>query len=127
MLLILYKNYEKNILTKEGDRLTELTLAQKEKMTGEFISCLPMLRARLRMTQEELAKKVGTTRQTIIAIENGKRKLTWSMFLSMLFIFYMNPATRPYLIAGNILTEETCKALFGDSSMLKSAKEMLDN
>ena len=30
------------------------------------------LRARYRMTQEDLAKKVGVTRQTIIAIENGK-------------------------------------------------------
>ena len=30
------------------------------------------LRARYRLTQEELAKKVGVTRQTIIAIENGK-------------------------------------------------------
>ena len=30
------------------------------------------LRARYRLTQEELAKKIGVTRQTIIAIENGK-------------------------------------------------------
>lgn len=30
------------------------------------------LRAKHRMTQEELARKVGVTRQTIIAIENGK-------------------------------------------------------
>ena len=30
------------------------------------------LRARYRMSQEELAKRVGVTRQTIIAIENGK-------------------------------------------------------
>ncbi len=30
------------------------------------------LRARYRMTQEELARRVGVTRQTIIAIENGK-------------------------------------------------------
>lgn len=29
-------------------------------------------RARYRLTQEELAKRVGVTRQTIIAIENGK-------------------------------------------------------
>jgi len=29
-------------------------------------------RARYRMTQEELARSVGVTRQTIIAIENGK-------------------------------------------------------
>jgi len=30
------------------------------------------LRARYKMSQEELARKVGVTRQTIIAIENGK-------------------------------------------------------
>ncbi len=30
------------------------------------------LRARYRMTQEELARRVGVTRQTIIAIENGR-------------------------------------------------------
>jgi putative transcriptional regulator len=30
------------------------------------------LRARYRMTQEELARMVGVTRQTIIAIENGR-------------------------------------------------------
>ncbi|MEM2913639.1 MAG: helix-turn-helix transcriptional regulator [Candidatus Bathyarchaeia archaeon] len=30
------------------------------------------LRAKYRMTQEDLARKVGVTRQTIIAIENGK-------------------------------------------------------
>lgn len=29
-------------------------------------------RARYRITQEELARRVGVTRQTIIAIENGK-------------------------------------------------------
>ena len=29
-------------------------------------------RARYRMTQEELARRVGVTRQTIIAIENGR-------------------------------------------------------
>lgn len=30
------------------------------------------LRAKYRMSQEELARRVGVTRQTIIAIENGK-------------------------------------------------------
>ena len=29
-------------------------------------------RARYRMTQEKLARRVGVTRQTIIAIENGR-------------------------------------------------------
>ncbi len=30
------------------------------------------LRARFRMSQEELARRLGVSRQTIIAIENGK-------------------------------------------------------
>ncbi len=107
--------------------MSGLSPVEKDKMIGEFVTMLPMLRARLRMTQEELAVKLGTTRQTIIGIESGKRQLTWSMFLSMLFIFFMNPATRPFLISGKLLSEDTCKALFGDSSMLKSAKEMLDD
>ncbi len=33
---------------------------------------IKVLRAMHNMTQEELAKKVGVTRQTIIAIESGK-------------------------------------------------------
>ena len=33
---------------------------------------IKVLRAANGMTQEELAKKVGVTRQTIISIENGK-------------------------------------------------------
>jgi DNA-binding XRE family transcriptional regulator len=113
--------------TPEGNGLSGLDPLQKEKMIGEFVPLLPMLRARLRMTQEELANRLGTTRQTIISIENGKRQLTWSLFLSMLFIFFMNPATRPFLISGDLLSNDTCKALFGDSSMLKGVKEMLDD
>ena len=35
-------------------------------------SRLREFRARYGMTQEDLAKRVGVTRQTIIAIENGK-------------------------------------------------------
>lgn len=33
---------------------------------------LKELRARDKLTQDDLAKKVGVTRQTILAIENGK-------------------------------------------------------
>jgi len=35
-------------------------------------SSLHVERAKKRITQEELAKRVGTTRQTICSIENGK-------------------------------------------------------
>lgn len=58
------------------------------------------LRARYRMTQEELARRVGVTRQTIVAIENGKYlpslKLaykiarTFNMKIEDVFIFEEN-------------------------------------
>ncbi len=41
-------------------------------MNATITNRLRELRARYRMSQEELARRVGVTRQTIIAIENGK-------------------------------------------------------
>jgi putative transcriptional regulator len=40
--------------------------------TDKLAHCLPELRARQRWTQQDLAAKVGVTRQTIIAIEKGQ-------------------------------------------------------
>ncbi len=39
---------------------------------GEYVSnCVQQLRKQKNVTQEELAEKIGVTRQTIIAIEKG--------------------------------------------------------
>ncbi|MEX0931566.1 MAG: helix-turn-helix transcriptional regulator [Candidatus Paceibacterota bacterium] len=40
-------------------------------MEVSIISNLAHLRAKAKMTQEELAKEIGITRQTIISIERG--------------------------------------------------------
>lgn len=44
-----------------------LVLCMKESVTN----CLQEYRTKLGLTQEDLGKKVGVTRQTIIAIEKG--------------------------------------------------------
>ena len=98
----------------------------KEQIMDEFTGLLPMLRARLGMTQEDLGKKVGTTRQTIIAIENKKRRLTWAMFLSLVFVFFINPNTRPFLMASDTISKDLSQVLFGSDSMLTQAKEFMD-
>lgn len=60
-------------------------------MQDEFISRmvknLPILRAAVDMTQEQLGLKLGVSRQTIVAIENGKSPLTWSLYLSTVCVF----------------------------------------
>jgi putative transcriptional regulator len=40
-------------------------------MEGQLTNCLKKFRKAAGMTQEELADRVGVTRQTIIAIEKG--------------------------------------------------------
>ena len=50
-------------------------------MRGEVTNCLKPLRRAAKMTQQELAEKVGVTRQTIIAIEKGN--YTPSVLLSL--------------------------------------------
>lgn len=70
----------------------------KDNNTREYyisllISNLPVLRAKLGVTQGELAERIGMTRQTLTCIENGSRKLTWNNYLAICFVFDNNPAT----------------------------------
>lgn len=45
------------------------------------------LRKKLKLTQEELAKKLGVTRQTIISIEQGKYIASLPLALKMAMVF----------------------------------------
>lgn len=49
----------------------------KFELYEQLLSELPVLRARLGITQEMLAVKVGCSRQTVNAIEKRKKALTW--------------------------------------------------
>jgi putative transcriptional regulator len=44
---------------------------------------LPELRARYRLTQQDLAQRVGVTRQTIIAIEKGQYNPSTTLALKL--------------------------------------------
>lgn len=66
---------------------------------------LPVLRAKLGLSQEELAGLIGLTRQTISAIENKSRIMAWSTFLSLLFLFSKNPDTQKLMIVMGIYDE----------------------
>lgn len=69
-------------------------------------SNLSTLRSRLSLSQEELAELLGVTRQTISSFENGQRKMTWSVFLALILIFFRNEPTKRLLVAFNIYTPE---------------------
>ena len=49
-----------------------LTIRKEIEVTEEMINHIKEHRARLDLTQEQLAERVGVTRQTIISIEAGR-------------------------------------------------------
>jgi len=56
-------------------------------MQDEYIKHLPLLRTAVELTQAQFGKKIGISRQTIVAIENGKRPLPRSVYLAMVLVF----------------------------------------
>lgn len=66
----------------------------KEELIDKLIHELPILRAHIDMTQDEISEIAGLSRQTYSVLETRKRKMTWSNFMALLFVFYFNPATK---------------------------------
>lgn len=58
-----------------------------------LIDNLAALRARLNITQEELANVIGVSRQTFYSIETGKREMSWPIYMAIIFFFDSIPDT----------------------------------
>lgn len=83
----------------------------------EKLRCeLPVLRARLGISQEKAAEIIGISRQTYNAIENGKREMTWPIFLSMVVFFQNNEQTNQMLKKINEF-EEKMKSLLNSENL----------
>lgn len=89
----------------------------KSELYNELIEEMPVLRARLGITQEVLAMKVGSSRQTMNSVENRKKDMTWQLFMATMAVFNHDKTTRKMLsdIPGFneklniVLNEEICK------------------
>ena len=78
----------------------------KDSMIRELTVNLPALRARLGLSQEEVSEVIGISRQTYSSIETGKRKMTWSTFLSLILFFGCNKGTDLMLNGMGLLSPE---------------------
>lgn len=58
---------------------------------------LPALRAKIGISQDQLAEYVGLSRQTLSAIETRKRPISWQTFLSIVLYFTLNTKTNTTL------------------------------
>ena len=81
----------------------------REHYVQRMTSSLPVLRAKLCLSQADLGDLIGVTRQQIVAIENKKRKMSWGIFLSLVLLFSSYRASRELLESLDIYGEN----LFG--------------
>lgn len=85
----------------------------KDEAVENMIKNLVVLRTMLHLSQAELATLIGVGRQTLVAIETRKRKMTWSVFLSLMFVFSQNKETRELLELFGIYSEKL-KHIYSD-------------
>ena len=72
-----------------------------EKLTDD----LPVLRARIHISQGELASSVGISRQTYSLVETGKQKMSWITFMALIAFFSSHKKTKKELIALGLIDE----------------------
>lgn len=70
----------------------EKALKKKELMMT-LATELPVLRARLGVSQEVMAENIGISRQTYSGIETGAKQMSWTVFMALLAVLDMNEAT----------------------------------
>lgn len=83
--------------------------SQKNLYMSKMTDNLVILRKKLDLTQADLARRVGISRQTLMNIENRKRPMTWNVFMSLFGLFRENEETNSLLVFYAISTEELSK------------------
>lgn len=85
---------------------TEINALQRKMLIENLTKNLPVLRAKLGINQTELAERIGIARQTLTAIESGKRKMTWVTFVALTLLFMQNEETKVLLPIIDIYTDD---------------------
>jgi DNA-binding XRE family transcriptional regulator len=77
--------------------IPDFTEAMKKELIETLTNELKVLRAKIGITQQELADKLGVSRQTYGMIENKTQDMNWSQFLALTFLFRSNQDTSKLL------------------------------
>lgn len=84
----------------------DLLSDMKEILIDKMVDNMPVLRKKLKLSQEGLANLIGTSRYTIMLIETKKRRMSWNTFLSLVLLFDKNEETAVLLRALGIYTAD---------------------
>ena len=69
----------------------------RHELTEQLKEKLPVLRARARISQENVARKIGISRQTYSMIESGKKEMSWTVFMALIALFQSDSRTNMML------------------------------
>lgn len=83
----------------------------KDSKIRKLLENLPSLRARIGITQEEFANVIGTSRQTYYSVETGKREMSWTSYLAIIYFYDSIPETSEMVRQLHLFPEDFIKNL----------------
>lgn len=89
----------------------------RSELIMKLSSNLPVLRAKLKLSQAELAEAVGVGRQTIVSIESGNSKMRWDTFLATVFVISLNEDAKEMMSALGVDCKKIAISLSRDVSI----------
>ena len=87
----------------------ELLSSKRRELIDALIIELPVLRARIGASQADISERIGISRQTYNAIENGKKSMSWTVFLLFYAVFSNDERTLQMLNSIDIFRENSSK------------------
>lgn len=90
---------------KDGTH-TDIQEIDRERLIDILTEELPVLRAKIGLSQDDLSSIIGISRQTYSSIETKKRRMSWNTCLSLILFFENNENTNDLLKAIGAFPDE---------------------
>ena len=84
---------------------------RKLELCKILASNLPTLRTKAHLSQDDLADRLGFSRQTISAVENMKRDMQWSTFSAIVLFLTRDKEVNKLMTAMEILDDDVSEVL----------------
>lgn len=85
--------------------LRELNEQERQSLIDRLIDELPVLRAKMGLSQDDLASVLDISRQTYSSIETKRRKMSWSIYLALIMLLDNNDQTHDFLRKSDLFPE----------------------